>query len=169
MSQTGQLYPQEGLPDGEGPMFQFTRDGMTLVLKLNGLSQHEVEAFNRPETMDLSLFIQKKVVFVVVRLPGVIDWSDAPYSVASFQRELWPQSKNAPTLTLVLVEGTDHKVKASRTVALSSEFATKLLDEVELQKKEPYDVAKYLKTAAAVQKKFAPNIMAEAGIARAVV
>ncbi|MBC7693580.1 MAG: hypothetical protein H7222_17575 [Methylotenera sp.] len=166
----GEIYEGEFLPEGEGPILEYTHDRLNLVLQLGELSEGEVTSFQE-STFQLALFTSDEIVFVVLDIPGVIDWSDAPYSIATFPQELWPaDSTNGSgpqlTLTAVLVEAKDRTILGVREVKLSEEFSAELLSCVALQKKSLITAEECLSRIKNIQNKYPPDRMAEKAAAR---
>ncbi|OFZ23197.1 MAG: hypothetical protein A2X94_02855 [Bdellovibrionales bacterium GWB1_55_8] len=162
----GSTYSGENLPEKEGPVFEFTKTQQNLILKLNGISEQEIASFQKAESVELALFFASDVLFLLVRVAGVIDWSDAPYSVVTFSPELWPDKKALELpLTMIFVEGSNKRVMAVRQVRLESGFREALYGQIEIQKRSPIGADKFLRQISTVQKKNTPAKMLKQAIA----
>lgn len=167
----GRGFEGDFLPDSEGPVLDFTRDRFNLILKFNGISQREIEAFRTGERFRFGLFLPTDAVFLLVEAPGVMEWADAPYSVATLPKDAWPLSAAEPlepgglTLKVVLLEGKTFVVKAVREFALGREFSRKLLRHVAELARQEVSAVDFVKRAQAIQRLYStPQMLMKATI-----
>lgn len=154
----GKKFRGDFLPASEGPVLDYTRERLNLVLKLNGLTDDEVRVFETNENFRFGLFLPLDGLFFLVQVPGLLEWADAPYSVATLRPDAWPEpASTSPTsdegmrLSVVLVEGKGQKVRGLRIFKLGKEFSHRLVAHVEELKKEAPAAAVFLEKVSQIQ------------------
>ncbi len=154
----GKKFKGDFLPVSEGPVLDYTREHLNLVLKLNGLTDDEVRVFETNEHFRFALFLPQDGLFFLVQVPGLLEWADAPYSVATLRSEAWPDQAAESTgasdgmkLSVILVEGRGGKVRGVRQFKLGKEFSHRLVAHVEELKKEAPDAAVFLEKVSQIQ------------------
>lgn len=168
----GKPFPGDFLPEkGEGPIVHFGRDGYQLAILLGGLSESEIQAFQNRQAFKFALYVAEEVLFFLVEIPGVLDWSDAPYCVATMPRDRWPSvpwngGPHRVPIWVSLVEAGDRKVRALQEFVFDEDFSEKLVEQLETQKKTHASAEECLKRITKVQKKMKPEKMVEKSVAR---
>lgn len=167
----GGTYSSEFLSKKEGPSLVFTNECFDLVLQLNSLTDQEIKSFQSTPDVEFALFAKDEIAYFLVRVPGVLEWTDAPYSVVTFRRELWPSSPWSPeserlTLRLVLISGEDQVIRGVREFKLGESLSKAFLDQIDRQKTDSADPREVVRKIAANQKKQSPETMLKKAVAR---
>lgn len=110
-------------------------------------SDADIEAV-RAGAIHLGLYVRQPVVWLLYRIEGACDWSDAPYSihlVAGAERTP-PDPVTAETralLTVVLADADTGIVRALRAVSMSPRFTRALHAAIAQQLAQPFDAAQH--------------------------
>lgn len=133
----------------EGVWFDYTAIGPVLVFAFKKPSDEEILAARKGQ-VELALYDDPPVLFILHRIEGLEDWSDCPFSVRLCKDEidlsLPIEEGKGLGLQIVLVESTTGIVKALRLVGTSTEFARELRAAMVKQMIRPFSPHEYNQT-----------------------
>ena len=160
----GKRFPGNFLPKTDGPVLDFTKDRLNLIVQLSGVSADEVQTFNSSNQFRFGLYLTRAVAFLLLEVKGLLEWSDAPYSISTVPAQEWPDSSRwsevkSLTLNVILVERKRSVVLGVREFTLDPAFSRELLQHVESMKAAPLSASEYLDTIAMIQKHHQPEAM----------
>lgn len=120
----------------EGCTLNYDASGPMLVVALGGMTEKETERVRRGK-IELALFEKDDIVFLMVKIPGALDWSDAPFHVG-----LYGDDRRVPeaipdgggwALIVMGVDAGDGKIKANRLIGLGTDFSRKMIALIQKQ------------------------------------
>lgn len=167
----GNAFPGELLPESEGPVLDLREDHCQLVLKLDRVRDSEAFAFRRRSAFELALYVEEEIVFLLIQIQGLCDWTDAPCSLWTMPdaTHLSGPSNGAGrrlALTTLLVDGKDRLVHGVQEFELSHDFSNELLSAIETQKQHPLTPEEALKRIQSVQRTRTPEAMLAKAVAK---
>jgi hypothetical protein len=126
-------------PVQEGCTMSYDASGPVLLISLAGLTKVEASKLQRGE-MELAVFEKDEILFLLVNIPGVLDWSDAPFHMG-----LYPDGRQLPAeeipdgggwgLTIIGVEAKSGMVKSLRLIGLGTEISREMFRIIRAQGK----------------------------------
>ena len=143
--EVGTLYHPERTHWPETVQYNWRQGGHELVFFVANLTSKEVKAIQQG-TMEFALFTEGSLIFLLYRVAGFGDWSDAPYSW-HLVKEMLPEQATLPPavldeerylLSVTLVEATTGIIKALRVVTFSPQFTRQLHAAIERQALSPW-------------------------------
>lgn len=117
-------------PMVEGCTLNYDASGPMLVVSLRGMTDKEAEKVRRGK-MEFALFEKDKILFFLVKIPGVLEWSDAPFHIG-----LYSDGRQVPNdipdgsgwgLTVIGVESRTGQIKALRLIGLGTEISKEMI------------------------------------------
>jgi hypothetical protein len=144
-------------------------DRCRLVLQLETISEREAASFQTEEDFQFALFTAEGILFFLLDVPGVIEWSDAPYTLATLRPALWPAKQPDGTpiaLTVALIERKTRLIRGLREFRLTRAFSDALHAQIARQRENPLSAPDALKKIRTLQKKHTPEQMAAKAAAR---
>jgi len=130
----------------EGVWFDYTAIGPVLVFAFKNPSDEEILAARKGK-VELALYDDPPVLFILHRIEGLEDWSDCPFSIRIYA-EPPPMPEQVPDgsglgLYIALVDANTGILHAQRLVGTSTEFARELLAAIHRQLEAPFSEAAY--------------------------
>ncbi len=131
----GYLYGQPK-PMVEGCILNYDVSGPVLVVALSGMTEKETERV-RSGKMELALFEKDGILFLLVKIPGVLDWSDAPFHIG-----LYSDGRKVPEeipdgggwgLMVLGVDARNGMIRAIRLIGLGTDFSRKMIEIIKEQ------------------------------------
>lgn len=129
---------------------------MEVMISLGGLRDEEVAAFrDTTRPLEVGLASHGSLVILLAKIPGVMDWSDAPYDA----RLLPSGQQGLPVVghTLVqwvLVDAATGILRGMRAATVTPQFTAQLRELLERQAAKPFNRATYEADATAYQSRF---------------
>jgi hypothetical protein len=153
----------------EGVWFDYTAIGPVLVFAFKNPSDEEILA-TRKGQVELALYDDPPVLFILHRIEGLEDWSDCPFSVRLCKDEidlsLPIEEGKGLGLQIVLVESATGIVKALRLVGTSTEFARELRAAMVKQTIMPFSPDEYDRAIAEVYTMYTSDQLLKKAMAR---
>jgi len=110
----------------EGCRLDYSESGPQLSVILDGISKSEINKI-RSGDMDLGVFEQEGILFLLVNIPGVLDWSDAPLHLGLYRtRPAIPDNIEDGMglgLTVLGIEASTGMVNVIRFVGLGTDIS----------------------------------------------
>ena len=112
--------------------------GLTLIISLPGLTDKEAKKLQKGE-IKFALFEDEDILFLLINIPGVIDWSDAPFHIG-----LYSDGRRVPEhipdgqgwgLTIIGLEARNGIIKAMRLIGLGTEISREMIRIIQAQGK----------------------------------
>lgn len=131
----GYLYGQPR-PMKDCCILNYDQAGLTLVIAMTGMTAEEAKNIGQGR-MEFALFEKEGILFLLVRIPGTMDWSDAPFHIG-----LYTDGQTVPeeipdggswSLTVIGVEARNSTIKALRYIGLGTDFSRKMLEIINRQ------------------------------------
>lgn len=112
--------------------------GLQLTVCLSRLTEKEIKKLKNGPA-EFALYRKEGILFFLVRIPGVLDWSDAPLHLGLYTTP--PALPEIPeglglSLTIYGIEATDGVLKAMRLVGLGTKFSRRIIDTLKLQQRQ---------------------------------
>src|SRR4051794_40671880 len=119
----GSIYPGDCLPPTEGPVLDLGESHCHLILKLNGITEAEVHSFRNRRGFEIALHVENECAFVLLRVEGLLDWTDAPFHIGTLPKATRPKAPrngggHPLQLSIVLVSGEDRLIHGLQNVEL---------------------------------------------------
>lgn len=116
----------------------YDNTGLHLVVCLDRMTEEEIEKLKTGRA-EFALYLKDGILFFLVRIPGVLDWSDAPLHLGLYTTP--PALPEIPeglglSLTIYGIEATDGVLKAMRLVGLGTKFSRRIVDTLKLQQRQ---------------------------------
>ena len=67
----------------EGCTLLYDNSGPALVISLPGLTSEEAKHIQKGQ-IDFGVFEEEGILFLLIKIPGVLDWSDAPFHIGLY-------------------------------------------------------------------------------------
>ena len=129
-----------------GVSAELDRSGLMYFINMPDLNDAEIAAA-RSGKVECCLFIRQPSIFVLLKIPGLLKWSDAPYSIHLTKSEIDSsytyQGNEGLLLTIILVDSNDGKIRVLRGIGTSTDFANTFTKAVEEQRSLPFDAMQY--------------------------
>lgn len=114
----------------EGCTLLYDNSGPALVISLPGLTSEETKHIQKGQ-IDFGVFEEEGILFLLIKIPGVLDWSDAPFHIGLYSDgrqvpEEIPESKGWG-LTIIGLEAKNGQIKALRYVGLGTEISREMI------------------------------------------
>ena len=142
-------YPK---PFGEGCRLAYNDGGLTLFIALDGISRHEAQKLKKGK-VDFAVFEAEGLLFLVINIPGVMDWSDAPFHIGLYpdRRKMLEDIPNGSGLGLTMIglEASNSQVTSLRFIGLGTDISREIIRIVRAQ--GPLSQAEY---AAKIQRAY---------------
>lgn len=131
----GYLYGQPR-PMKDCCILNYDQAGPTLVIAMTGMTAKEAKNI-RQGKMEFALFEKEDILFLLVRIPGTMDWSDAPFHIG-----LYRDGRQVPVeipdgagwgLTVIGVDARNGMIKAIRLIGLGTDFSRKMIEIIKKQ------------------------------------
>ena len=117
-------------PVQEGCTMLYDESGPMLLISLGGLTEQETKKL-RKGLMEFAVFEKDEILFLLVQVPGVLVWSDAPFHIG-----LYPDGRQLPDedikdgegwgLNVIGLEATTGEIKALRLIGLGTEISREM-------------------------------------------
>lgn len=120
----------------EGCILNYDQAGPSLVISMTGMTAKEAEKI-RQGKIEFALFEKDEILFLLVKIPGVMGWSDAPFHVG-----LYSDGRTVPNeipdgagwgLTVIGVDARNGMIKALRHIGLGTDFSRRMLQIIQGQ------------------------------------
>jgi hypothetical protein len=123
----------------EGIHLGFDDSGLYLLVCLDRMTEKEIKKL-RTGKAEFALYEKDGILFLLVRIPGVLDWSDAPFHMGLYEdeREV-PEIPEGAGLALTIygIEATSGKIKSMRLIGLGTKFSRELVQVMKNQQTGP--------------------------------
>lgn len=126
-------------PMSEGCTMLYDTSGPVLLISLDGLTKAEASKLQKGE-MEFAVFEKEGVLFLLVNIPGVLDWSYAPFHIG-----LYPDGRQLPAeeipegggwgLMVLGLEAKSGMVKSLRLIGLGTEISREMFRIIRAQGK----------------------------------
>lgn len=112
----------------EGIRMGYDDSGLYLLVCLDRLTEKEINKL-RIGKAEFALYENSGILFFLVKIPGVLNWSDAPFHI-----RLYEDGRSVPeipegaglALTIYGIEATNGKTKSMRLIGLGTKFSQEL-------------------------------------------
>lgn len=131
----GYFYGQpKHVPDG--CILNYDDSGPTLVISMSGMTAKETKKIKEGK-IEFALFEKDEILFLLVKIPGVMDWSDAPFHIG-----LYADGRQVPEeipdgagwgLTIFGVDARNGMIKALRLIGLGTDFSRRMIETIKKQ------------------------------------
>ena len=132
-------------PDLDRAQYTYFRREHELILTLRGVESHHAIAVARGEA-EFALIDESPLLMLCARFGDAIPWISSPFCwhhVPSEDRVLPPaagsEDERRLQLQIILIDGDDGSVKATRCVTFSLDFTRALNEAIREQARLPYD------------------------------
>ena len=123
----------------EGIRMGYDDGGLYLTVCLDRLAEKEIAKL-RTGKAEFALYENSGILFLLVHIPGVLDWSDAPFHIG-----LYEDGRSVPgipegaglALTVYGIEATNGMIKSMRLIGLGTKFSRELVRLMEKQQAGP--------------------------------
>lgn len=125
-------------PVQEGCTMLYDDSGPVLLISLHGLTEQETKKLRKGK-MEFAVFEKDEILFLLVKVPGVIDWSDAPFHIG-----LYPDGRQLPDddipdgggwgLNVIGLEATNGMIKSLRLIGLGTDMSREMFRIIRAQR-----------------------------------
>ncbi len=114
----------------EGCTMLYDEVGPTLLISLSGLTTKEAKKIQKGQ-IDFGVFEDEGILFLLIKIPDVMDWSDAPFHIGLYSDdrkvpEEIPEGKGWG-ITIMGLEARNGLIKALRMVGLGTEISREMI------------------------------------------
>ena len=142
--------------------------GFLLSVKLNDLSQREIDGFTSGK-MKIDLVYREKIIFFVLKIQDIVNTSDIAFTAhisPNTADDLTPCSEGQGyAIHMVLTEGRTNIIKGMRVVALNGETSDKLYKCMKDQFESRFDPEEHVATVEKIQRAYTPKQLASLSLA----
>lgn len=147
ITKVGELFIPGKTRYDEGVRFDYTASGPILLFAFRKPKPKEVQAAKSGQ-VELALYEDGPVLFVLHKIDGMEDWSDCPFSIRLCKKIEFDwsdeiQEGQGLALSIVLVDADTGILLAQRIVGTSTEFARELRAAIMRQLEQPFVVDAY--------------------------
>ena len=123
----------------EGCMLLYDAGGPTLLVSLSAMDAKEAKKIQKGK-INFALFEKDGIMFLLVDIPGAIDWSDAPFHIG-LHKDDRPVPDGIPEgkglgLTVLGMDANTSMIKALRLVGLGTDISREMIRIISEQKSE---------------------------------
>lgn len=147
VTEVGKLFIPGKTRYKEGVYFEHTGTGPCLVFALHKPTAQEVEAAKKGR-VELALYGDPPVLFLLHRIRGLEQWSDSPFSIRLYKDKEFNLPRRFEEgegwgLQIVLVDAGTGILLALRVVGTSTRFANELRAAIMRQYEAPFTIEAY--------------------------
>lgn len=170
VTEVGKLFIPDKTRYTEGVYFEYAESGPYLIFALSNPTKDEIQAA-KTGRVELALYEDPPLVFVLHRIRGLEQWSDSPFSIRLYQgRTLdWSepiQEGQGLALTIALVDANTGILLALRMVGTSTEFARELRAAMLRQLEGSFSVEAYHRKIDEVYRKYSSEDLLAMAVAK---
>lgn len=147
VTEVGKLFIPGKTKYQENVWFEYTASGPFLIFAFRKPRNMEIKAAKTGE-VELALYEDGPVIFVLHKIEGLEDWSDCPFSIRlckniEFDWSEEIQEGQGLALTIVLIDADTGILLSLRVVGTSTEFAGELRAAILRQLEMPFSESQY--------------------------
>jgi hypothetical protein len=143
ITKVGELFIPGQTRYQENVWFEYTASGPFLIFAFQNPNPKEIQAAKTGK-VELALYEDGPVLFILHRIDGLEDWSDCPFSVRLCKNVEFDWSEEIQegyglALNIVLIDADTGILLAQRVVGTSTEFAREIRGAILRQLEHPFD------------------------------
>lgn len=158
--EVGQLFKEGITRYQEGVRFDFLPEGPVLLIYFNAPSMSEINDIKQGKSR-FGLFVKDNIIFFLSKF-GSLAWMDAPYSIhltkEKFDIEA-PSSGEGYALNVFLIDAKTGILKAARLIGLSTKVSLSLLNAINAQRSQFFDLNNYSTKLQSLYNNYSTNDM----------
>lgn len=151
----------------EGIRLSFDASGLVLLVCLDRPTEKETGKL-QAGTAEFALYEKNGILFFLVRIPGVLSWSDAPFHIGLYEDDRpVPGIPEGAGLSLSVygIDATHGKIRSMRLIGLGTNFSRELVQILRRQQAgSPVDRQAYMKQLEGIYSQYSREDMIQRAI-----